>query len=166
LRSAGRSAIVPDAMAKIGIISDTHGYLSDAACNALNGVSRIVHAGDIGGTRILKRLSRIAPVTAVRGNMDGGPWAEEIASTEVLQVAGHHVFVLHDLSRLDLDPAAAGFSAVACGHTHQAAISRHNGVLLINPGSASRPRRGTRCSIAVLDLIVDPPHARIVKFDC
>ena len=152
-------------MVKIGIISDTHGFLSEAASDALRGSSRIVHAGDIGGTEILKTLSYLAPVTAVRGNMDGGSWANALPHNDTLAIEGIHLFVLHDILRLDLDPAAAGFGAVISGHTHQASITRKNGVWLINPGSASQPRYGAQSSIATLEIVSGRMNARIVSFD-
>lgn len=152
-------------MVKIGIISDTHGTLPAAASSALEDSAHIVHAGDIGGVQILDTLARIAPVTAVRGNMDGGDWARPLAQIETLEVAGVPLLVLHDLFRLDLDPAAAGFRVVISGHTHQSSIHRKDGVLMINPGSASHPRYGLRPSVAVLDLVSGRMSARIVEFD-
>ncbi|HET9741166.1 MAG TPA: metallophosphoesterase family protein [Terriglobales bacterium] len=124
----------------IGVISDTHGLLRPAALDRLRGTCAIIHAGDVGESSILEQLSRIAPVTAVRGNIDTGTWARELPETEVLEVAGVSIYILHDLKQLDLDPRAAGFAAVISGHSHQPRIEWRDGVLFFNPGSAG-PRR-------------------------
>lgn len=124
----------------IGVISDTHGLVRPEALEALKGSRLIVHAGDIGSSRVLESLRTIAPVVAVRGNMDSGEWAMPLPSTEVIQFAKTLIYVIHDLNKLDLDPAAAGISAVICGHSHMPSIQGHKGVLLLNPGSAG-PRR-------------------------
>jgi len=152
-------------MTKIGIISDTHGHLPEAACRALKSVARIVHAGDIGAPQILNSLAELAPVTAVRGNMDRGRWAAALPQTAVVEVEGTRLFVLHDIFKLDLDPLAAGMRVVVSGHTHQPSITRKNGVLRVNPGSASQPRFGARPSIAVLDFAGGGMNVRIVEFD-
>jgi len=124
----------------VGVISDTHGLLRPEAVAALAGVERIVHAGDIGSPDVLAALGRLAPVTAVRGNNDRGDWAAGIAATEVVEVGGVSLYVLHDLHELDLDPRAAGFVAVIAGHSHQPRQEERDGVLYFNPGSAG-PRR-------------------------
>jgi putative phosphoesterase len=124
----------------VGLISDTHGLLRPEAVAALIGADYIIHAGDIGDANILERLSAIAPVTAVRGNNDRGAWASRIPETEVLQVGAAMIYVIHDVSALDLDPAAAGFHAVVAGHSHHPSIELREGVLFVNPGSAG-PRR-------------------------
>jgi putative phosphoesterase len=100
---------------RIGLISDTHGLLRAEALRALAGVEHIIHAGDIGSAEVLTQLGKIAPVTAVRGNNDKDAWAKKIAETEVVQLGGQSIYVLHDLSELDLDPAAAGFFVVVTG---------------------------------------------------
>jgi uncharacterized protein len=127
---------------RIGVISDTHGLLRPQAVAALRGVDRILHAGDVGAAAVLEELARLAPVTAVRGNNDHGPWAERLAQTQVIEIAETCVYVLHDLAELDVDPAAAAFSVVVAGHSHKPAIARRDGVLFVNPGSAG-PRRFT-----------------------
>ena len=137
---------------KIGLISDTHGILDNKALDALAGVDRIVHAGDVGDPAILTGLATIAPVTAVRGNTDGGPWARRLPPADMISLAGRTLYVLHDLTTLDLDPEAAGVQVVVSGHTHQAEIKTIRGVLYINPGSASRPRHGGRLSVARITL--------------
>ena len=124
----------------VGVISDTHGLLRPEAIAALAGVERIVHAGDIGDRAVLEALGRLAPVTAVRGNNDRGAWARHIPETEVLEIGGATLYVLHDLHELDLDPQAAGFAAVIAGHSHQPRQEERDGVLYFNPGSAG-PRR-------------------------
>ena len=120
----------------IGVISDTHGHLRAEAAQALVGVDLIIHAGDIGKPEILEALGAIAPVRAVRGNMDGY-WAFGLPETEVVEIGDVLIYVLHDSFDLDLDPAAAGFVAVINGHTHKAAIENRKGVLYLNPGSAA-----------------------------
>ncbi len=124
----------------IGVISDTHGLLRPEALDALAGVELIIHAGDIGSPDILPALAAIAPVHAVRGNVDTQPWAEAIPETTVIEVQGRLLYVLHDVKQLDLKPSAAGFSAVICGHSHVPARSTRDDVLYFNPGSAG-PRR-------------------------
>jgi uncharacterized protein len=127
-------------MTTIGVISDTHGMLRTAAHNALQGVDMIIHAGDVGSLEVLKVLREIAPVYAVRGNMDGGKLGVILSPTEVVDIKGILFYVLHDLGHLDLDPKAAGFSGVIYGHSHKPAQDEKNGVLYLNPGSAG-PKR-------------------------
>ncbi|HEY2993721.1 MAG TPA: metallophosphoesterase family protein [Methylomirabilota bacterium] len=124
----------------LGVISDTHGLVRPEALAALAGVERIVHAGDIGSRDVLEALERVAPVTAVRGNNDRGDWAKKIPETEVVDVGGVSLYLLHDLHELDLEPRAAGFAAVISGHSHQPKVEERDGVLYLNPGSAG-PRR-------------------------
>ena len=124
----------------IGVISDTHGLLRPEALAALRGSDKIIHAGDVGNPEILKRLEEIAPVTAVRGNIDTAGWAQALPETAVLEADSKQIYVLHDLSQLDLNPKAAGFAAVISGHSHAPLARRENGVLYFNPGSAG-PRR-------------------------
>lgn len=125
---------------RIGVVSDTHGLVRPELLEAFHGVERIIHAGDVGGPAVLDVLGSHAPVVAVRGNMDGGPWARELVETEVVEVDGSLLYILHDVNEIDLDPVAAGFQAVISGHTHRPSLSRRNGVLYLNPGSAG-PRR-------------------------
>ncbi|HEY6302045.1 MAG TPA: metallophosphoesterase family protein [Terriglobales bacterium] len=124
----------------LGVISDTHGLLRPEAIRALRGSDRILHAGDVGSPEIFEALAQIAPVTAVRGNVDTEPWALSLPETEVVEVAGVSIYMLHDLGQLDLKPQAAGFRVVVYGHSHQPKIEEKNGVLFFNPGSAG-PRR-------------------------
>ena len=132
----------PDTLAtiQIGLISDTHGLLRPAALKELRGVQQIIHAGDVGTPEILKELAAVAPITAVRGNVDRGYWADRLPRTAVVEVGGVRIYVLHEFEKLDLDPKAAGFAAVITGHTHRAALKERDGVLYFNPGSAG-PRR-------------------------
>ena len=124
----------------IGVISDTHGLLRPEALRALRGCERIIHAGDVGAPEILDQLAAIAPVTAVRGNIDQAPWARQLQETEGVEVGGISIYVVHDLARLDLKPQAAGFEVVISGHSHIAKQETRDGVLYFNPGSAG-PRR-------------------------
>ena len=125
----------------VGLISDTHGLLRPEALDALTGSDFIVHAGDIGDPEVLAALSRVAPVTAVRGNVDTQGWAKSLPETDVLEVgASMRLYILHNIEDLDLDPAAAGFHAVIFGHTHKPGKQVKDGVLYVNPGSAG-PRR-------------------------
>jgi putative phosphoesterase len=124
----------------VGVISDTHGLLRPKALDALRGADAIIHAGDIGDPQIISALQQIAPVTAIRGNIDIEPWAQTLPQTNVLEIGDKLIYILHDLKRLDLDPAAAGFAAIISGHSHKPSIEIRNGVLYFNPGSAG-PRR-------------------------
>lgn len=144
----------------VGLISDTHGLLRPAALAALRGSRSIIHAGDIGDPSVLEELSRLAPVTAVRGNNDKGPWAERLRETEVLQIGERLIYVIHNLAELDLDPAAAGFHVVVAGHSHRPSEELRDGVLYVNPGSAG-PRR-FKLPIAVGRLALSP---RSVSFE-
>ena len=141
----------------LGVISDTHGLVRPEALAALAGVERIVHAGDIGDRAVLDALARVAPVTAVRGNNDRGAWAAGIPETEVVEVGGVSLYLLHDLHELDLEPRAAGFAAVISGHSHQPRVEDRDGVLYLNPGSAG-PRR-FKLPISLARLTIE--HARV-----
>jgi putative phosphoesterase len=142
----------------IGVISDTHGLLRPEAVAALRGVEAILHAGDVGAPEVLERLAEVAPVTAVRGNNDGAPWAETLPATDVLEIDGAVLYVLHDVKELDLDPEAAGFAAVIAGHSHQPRVEERAGVLYFNPGSAG-PRR-FRLPVTVGRLTVERGRVR------
>jgi uncharacterized protein len=148
---------------RIGVISDTHGLLRPQAVQALKGVELIIHAGDIGDPKILRALKRIAPVHAVRGNIDRGAWAADLPQSLVVEVWGVQLYVLHELFCLDLDPAAAGLAAVIFGHSHSPHLERKNGVLFLNPGSAG-PRRFTLpVSLARIQVQVDSLQAEFVQ---
>src|SRR5215204_3477511 len=119
---------------KIGLISDTLDLVRPQARSALAGVAHILHAGDICAGHVLADLAKIAPVTAVRGNNDRGAWARELATTTLVELGGVFIYVLHDLSDLDIDPGAAGVRAVIYGHSHKPRIEERGGVLYVNPG--------------------------------
>jgi putative phosphoesterase len=124
----------------IGVISDTHGLMRPEAIAALKGCVLILHAGDIGCPEVLDALRGIAPIVAVRGNVDKGAWAESLPEREIVRVGGHCIYLMHDLKELDLNPSAAGLDVVVSGHSHQPKIQKEEGVLYLNPGSAG-PRR-------------------------
>ena len=132
----------------IGIISDTHGSLNRPAAEALAGVDHIIHAGDVGAPDVIAALEQIAPVTAVRGNTDGGYLAKKLPAVNMVTLAGITFYVLHDILVLDLDPVAAGVQVVVSGHTHRAEIRSTGAVLYLNPGSASQSRNGNGLSLA------------------
>ena len=147
----------------IGVISDTHGLLRAEALAALRGSEHIIHAGDVGAPEILDELSATAPVTAVRGNVDKGAWARKLPETEVVELGGISVYVLHDLAQLDLKPEAAGFKVVISGHSHVPKQETREGVLYFNPGSAG-PRRFTLpVSVGRLTVEGGKVRAEIVK---
>ncbi len=124
----------------IGVISDTHGLLRPEALEALRGVSLILHAGDVGKPEILTRLGEVAPVKAVRGNVDRGDWAQQLPVTEVVEIGDVFFYMLHILDDLGLDPVSAGFKVVVFGHSHKPSQEVKKGVLYLNPGSAG-PKR-------------------------
>ncbi len=150
-------------MSNIGVISDTHGLLRPEALAALRGSDHIIHAGDVGDPTILDQLREITALTAIRGNVDKGAWARKLPETEVVEIGGLSIYVLHDLGQLDLKPEAAGFSIVISGHSHVPKQETRNGVLYFNPGSAG-PRR-FKLPVSVGRLIVERGEVRgeIVK---
>lgn len=147
---------------RIGIISDTHGLLRPEAEKALAGVELIVHAGDVGSPDILTGLKAIAPVLAVRGNVDTGAWAKELPITTVVEAPGASIYVLHNLRGLDLRPESAKFNFVICGHTHQPQQTERNGVIYLNPGSAGPRRFQLPVTLAVMDLDIKPWRAKLI----
>lgn len=146
----------------VGLISDTHGLIRPDAITHLCGCELIVHCGDIGSLAVLNALRDLAPVRAVRGNIDTGEWASGLPTTDVVEIGGHRLYVLHDVANLALDPLAAGFHAVLSGHSHKPLIETRRGVLFVNPGSAG-PRRFT-LPVAVARLVLGSNvcEARIV----
>jgi putative phosphoesterase len=134
----------------IAVISDTHGLVRPEAIAALTGAERVIHAGDVGKPEVLEALAAIAPVVAVRGNNDQGPWAEALPETAVVEFGPVRLYVLHDLKTLTVDPVTAGYAAVISGHSHRPRLERRQGVLFLNPGSAG-PRR-FRLPVAVARL--------------
>jgi putative phosphoesterase len=138
---------------RIGIISDTHGLLRPEALDFLRGADHIVHGGDIGGLEIIDALSALAPLTVVRGNNDGGAWAEAVPETALLEAGGLRLFAIHDLAQLRIDPVAAGIRVVVSGHSHRPRAEQRGPVLYLNPGSAG-PRR-FRLPVSVAELRID-----------
>jgi uncharacterized protein len=137
-------------MRKIGVISDTHGLMRPQALQALQGVEHIIHAGDLGSLAVIDELRKIAPVTAIRGNVDGADWASEFSTTAVVESDGLFIYVIHNLKDIDLDPLAAGFSAVIYGHSHIPAQEVHHGILYFNPGSSGPARFHLQPSVGFL----------------
>jgi len=152
-------------MARVGIISDTHGLLRPEALAFLKGCRHIVHGGDIGTAEILARLAGIAPVTAVRGNNDRGAWADALAETELVEIDGTCVYAIHDLAQLDMEPAAAGVHVVVSGHSHKPVIERRDGVVYVNPGSAGPRRFRLPITVAELEVNGSEVNARIVELE-
>jgi putative phosphoesterase len=134
----------------VGVISDTHGELPEWVLQHFAGCRIILHAGDIGGAKILEALGAIAPVVAVRGNMDRGEWASALPPFEMLEIGASTTCLVHDIGSMDLDPSAAGVHIVIYGHTHRPLAEKRNGILFLNPGSAGWPRHGYCASVAIL----------------
>jgi hypothetical protein len=149
----------------LGVISDTHGLLRPEALTALAGSELIIHAGDIGTPDVLARLSEVAPVVAVRGNNDRHAWASALPATEVVDVHGLSLCIIHDVNDLDLDPRAAGFRAVIAGHSHRPHIEERAGVLFVNPGSAGPRRFALPVTLARLRVERQTLAANIVHLD-
>jgi uncharacterized protein len=141
---------------RVGLISDTHGLLREEAVRALQGSDLIVHAGDIGKPGIIGALEALAPVVAVRGNVDKGAWAQALPATAVAEAGPVLIYVLHDIHELDLNPAVAGFHIVVTGHSHQASRTECSGVLYLNPGSAGPRRFRLPVTVARLNLSESP----------
>jgi len=150
----------------IGIISDTHGLLRPEALALLRGSEHIIHAGDIGAPEIVPALERIAPVTAIRGNVDKSTWARRFPETEVVELGGLHIYILHDINALDLDPKAAGFAAVISGHSHQPKQELKDGVLYFNPGSAGPRRFKLPISVGRLEIENRRVRGTLVEVTC
>jgi hypothetical protein len=149
----------------IGLISDTHGLLRPAAVAALRGSDLIIHAGDVGRREILGELAEIAPVKAVRGNIDKGDWAEALPKTQRIDAGAATLYVIHDLGEMDLDPAAAGFQLVVSGHSHKPESQERGGVLYLNPGSAGPRRFKLPVCVARLDLGRRPWNAEFINLE-
>jgi putative phosphoesterase len=149
----------------VGVIADTHGLVRLPALEALEGSNLILHAGDVGKLEVLDALRAVAPVQAVRGNTDRGPWVQTLPLTRAVEVAGTWIYLLHDLSQLDLDPVAAGFDVVISGHSHHAYKNRDSGVIFLNPGSAGPRRFNLSVSVARLYIQGDIIQAEIVPID-
>jgi uncharacterized protein len=146
----------------VGVISDTHGLLRPEAVAALRSVEHILHAGDVGDPAILDQLAKIAPVTAIRGNVDrGGRWGT-LPENELIELADWNIYMLHDRNELDLDPVAAGIAVVISGHSHQPAIEWKKGVLYFNPGSAGPRRFSLPVSLGFLEISAKGIEPRLV----
>ena len=150
---------------QIGLISDTHGLLRAEALDALRGSDLIIHAGDVGDPKILEALRRIAPVVAVRGNVDAAEWAQSLPETAVAEAGAVHIYVLHDSNALDLDAKEAGFQIVVSGHSHKPGRSERDGIVYINPGSAGPRRFHLPITVARLDLGVTPWSVEFVDLE-
>ena len=137
---------------RVGLVSDTHGVLRPEARAFLVGCDYVVHGGDVGEPKILEELAAIAPLIAVRGNNDTGPWARHLRETELIRVGNVFVYVIHNIEELDLDPGAAEVSVVVSGHSHQPLVETRDGILYVNPGSCG-PRR-FKLPISVGELLV------------
>lgn len=152
---------------KIGVVSDTHGLLRPEVIPALTGVEHILHLGDVGDPEILTSLKAVAPVTAIRGNVDRSGPCSRLPATEVVMLEGRYIYMLHDVHTLNLDPAAAKFAAVLYGHSHQPGIRRHKGVLYFNPGSCGPRRFELPVTIGMMTIEKDAdPVAEIVHLEC
>lgn len=139
-------------MFRIGIISDTHGLLRPEAERRLAGVDHIIHGGDIGDPGIIVALARIAPVTAIRGNVDRAGWARDYAETALVCLADRSIYVVHDLKTLQIDAVARGIDVVVSGHSHVPKVEMVGSVLYLNPGSAGRRRFNLPITLATLDI--------------
>lgn len=146
----------------IGVISDTHGQIPSGVPQAFKNVDLIIHAGDIGNEAVLDELSKIAPVMAVRGNMDFGNWASQLPETEIIKMGDIVLVVLHIVNRLNADPEKTGYKAVISGHTHRPDVYEKNGVTFINPGSASYPKFGHPGSVALIHIKGDNLNVKLI----
>jgi len=149
----------------IGVISDTHRLLRPEAVHALRGSEHIIHAGDVGDADILKQLAKVAPVTAVRGNVDKGAWTRTLPETEAVELAGISIYILHDLAQLDLKPEVAGFQVVISGHSHIPKQETRGCVLYFNPGSAGPRRFKLPVTVGKLILAEGKVSAEVIPLD-
>lgn len=147
----------------VGVISDTHGLLRPEAIAVSRGSEHIIHAGDIGAPEIIPALERIAPVTAIRGNVDREPWTNIFRESEVVELAGVKIYIIHDVNALTLDPQAAGFAAVISGHSHQPRQEVKDGVLYFNPGSAGPKRFKLPITVGRLEIAEGKVAGRIIE---
>lgn len=147
----------------VGVISDTHGLLRPEAVELLRGSEHIIHAGDIGAPEIIPELEKIAPVTAIRGNVDTQSWARVFRETNVAELGGATIYVIHDRNALDLNPKAAGFTAVISGHSHKPLQELKDGVLYFNPGSAGPRRFSLPISVGRLEITNGQIKPEILK---
>jgi uncharacterized protein len=146
----------------VGVISDTHGQLPQSALNRFKEVDLIIHAGDIGDSKILQALGKMAPTIAVRGNMDAGKWAHDLPEKEIVVIGKIFVYVLHDLNKFDLNPDQHGCRVIINGHTHRALAKENHGVLYLNPGSAVLPKFDQPATVALLKINGESITPRII----
>lgn len=147
----------------LGLISDTHGLLRDTALRAMQNTEMIIHAGDVGDAKILKTLERLAPVIAVRGNVDTADWAAKLPPTAVVDVGGVKIYVLHDVKELKMNSGATGISIIVSGHSHKPSQVIRDGILYINPGSAGPRRFNLPITVARLDLGRQPWETEFIE---
>lgn len=146
---------------KIGLVSDTHGAIRVEALEALKGCNMIIHAGDIGKSEVINSLEKIAPVHAIRGNIDKGKWAEEFPDTKAVKIGNLDIYVIHDIKNIDIDPKKEGFDVVVYGHSHKHKKYIEDDVLYINPGGAGRRRFSLPLTLAILYI---SENSRTVEF--
>jgi uncharacterized protein len=146
----------------LGLVSDTHGLLRESALQALQNTGRIIHAGDVGDPKILEALDKVAPVTAVRGNVDTAEWATKLPPTTMVEIGAVRLYVLHNVKELKLNAIPSGVSIIVSGHSHKPGQATRNGVLYINPGSAGPRRFNLPTTVARLDLNLRPWVAEFI----
>jgi len=147
----------------IGVISDTHGLLRPEVFDAFQDVELILHAGDIGGDDIFIELQAIAPVLAVRGNMDYGAWLADIPAHREITLGKQRIYLVHDPAHVDFDPGKRGFQGIVFGHTHRPHLETHKGTLMLNPGSAGHRRRNYPISLALLNIRDGQMDAELIE---
>jgi putative phosphoesterase len=147
---------------RVGVIADTHGLLRPEAVQRLAGVAHIIHAGDIGRPDVLDGLRRVAPVTAIRGNVDKGRWAEDYPETQTVSLGGYSIHIVHDVHDLSIDPVLGNIDVVISGHSHRPRIETVGGVLYLNPGSAGPRRFRLPITLAMLDVTASGPRPVIL----
>jgi len=150
----------------IGVISDTHGLLRPEVFDAFQGVELILHAGDIGGDDIFIELQAIAPVLAVRGNMDYGAWLADIPAHREIKLGKQRIFLVHDPAHVDFDPGQRGLQGIVFGHTHRPHLETHKGILMLNPGSAGHRRKNYPISLAILNIRDGQMDAELLELPC
>jgi putative phosphoesterase len=147
----------------IGVISDTHGHLPSGVPNVFKHADLIIHAGDIGDETVLDELSQIAPIVAVRGNMDFEKWTKKLPDEETIEIGPIILYVRHNPGGLDVGPDLAGFKAVITGHTHRAEVYEKNGICFLNPGSASYPKFGNPASAGLIQIRGEDFSIKLVR---
>jgi uncharacterized protein len=147
----------------IGVISDTHGLIRHQALEALSGSELIIHAGDVGKLEVLDALRSIAPIAAIRGNVDRGQWTNELPPSQIVEAGQIRIYVIHNIHDMQLDPREAGFAVVISGHSHRPGIYEKDGVLFLNPGSAGPRRFHLPISVALLSLKGNSASAQIIE---